>query len=764
MGTATGKPREQITTRLAQYIDNFEKYSRPHSRLIADLSAQLANRIGVVTSDINAIAEAALLHDIGLYQMAPAYLAGTGPLSLEERIDLWRHPIIGEQEMAKRSASRHSQLLVRWHHEWWNGTGYPDRLSGEDIPIGARIIRVVELYSALISDRPYRPAMSQAQAWETLRSSAGIECDPHVIRVLLGLLEELRPAETATSIPAQDEPLRVFPAGLETAVDSRQTVTEIGTPRVAISEPGSQQLANTDATNQSAPTLVEQEGSGQEVPVAGPEEGQAARHSPETESPVNLGLETREDQAVTQGTRLVVQDPRDTVPPANAGLQAATTAEDHARVQDAPAIAHDGPDAGLPAIAAPQSPESQSLEPQSPAPQSPELQSPESRSPESQSPVPSRSAEETTTVMSGLDENGQHGGAETAAEKTTNGWASPLIFRHPSGEGRPAITARAEAQEELVTQVWGWWRAHSSNSPSLLGFEASVLRNTDFRSIAVALSGWGHLAWYLKAWGKHVLCNDPRAWAVAASRAHMDDTLPPTNGEISDVMQDIYVPRTRLANPALRKWFGETDCWWMDNLRNNLEQAPASLRDRFLLLGLQTGDYARSFGNDTCDFKRPLTTAFRELAAAMPGSFPGHPANRNFSLPVERFIASVRADLLLLNLPAHSQSDPTGVFGWREVWVNGGVDQNSDTYGDDILSLSERAQSRQTYLGMLDRLFEAARPIRKWAIECRDTGLVSGSDIAEAVKRHRPVRAIYTKDLTEVAGGLRHHIITADLE
>src|SRR5262249_59669605 len=97
---------------------------------------------------------------------------------------------IGEQAMAKRSASRHSQLLVRWHHEWWNGTGYPDMLCFEEIPIGARVIHAVETYCALIANRPYRSALSLDRALEVLRASAGVQCGPFVIRELLALLQK----------------------------------------------------------------------------------------------------------------------------------------------------------------------------------------------------------------------------------------------------------------------------------------------------------------------------------------------------------------------------------------------------------------------------------------------------------------------------------------------------------------------------------------------------------------------------------------------
>ena len=159
METAKGKTREEIINRLADRIDSFEKYNQPHSRLLAELATQLARRFGLPTTDVDAIAEAAMLHDIGLYAMSPAYLSLPRPLTFEARLDLWRHPVIGEQQMAKRDAMRHAQLLVRWHHEWWNGAGYPDMLSFEDIPIGARILRAVELYGALICDRPYRDAL-----------------------------------------------------------------------------------------------------------------------------------------------------------------------------------------------------------------------------------------------------------------------------------------------------------------------------------------------------------------------------------------------------------------------------------------------------------------------------------------------------------------------------------------------------------------------------------------------------------------------------
>ena len=118
------------------------------------------------------------------------YLLRRTPLTLEDRVDLARHPILGEQAAAEFRLPRKTQLLIRWHHEWWNGKGYPDALAGEQIPLGARILRVADTWAALLSDRPFRPSLGRSQARRSMRAFAGLECDPEVVRVLLEILEE----------------------------------------------------------------------------------------------------------------------------------------------------------------------------------------------------------------------------------------------------------------------------------------------------------------------------------------------------------------------------------------------------------------------------------------------------------------------------------------------------------------------------------------------------------------------------------------------
>ena len=115
------------------------------------------------------------------------YLHRKGPLSDDERVDLARHPLFSEREAATAGADRGAQLLVRWHHEWWNGNGYPDGLRFEQIPLGARILRVADAYASLTDARPFREAYTEQQAREHIREWTGIEFDPRVVRALFAL-------------------------------------------------------------------------------------------------------------------------------------------------------------------------------------------------------------------------------------------------------------------------------------------------------------------------------------------------------------------------------------------------------------------------------------------------------------------------------------------------------------------------------------------------------------------------------------------------
>jgi HD-GYP domain-containing protein (c-di-GMP phosphodiesterase class II) len=180
--------------RLSTTVDEFEGYAHPHAARVARLADALAEHFRLSRADRSSIVFAALLHDLGEMTMKRDYIKRDGPLSEAERLDLARHPVIGEQEVARSGGDRAVQLLVRWHQEWFSGAGYPDALRGEQIPLGARILRVADAYAALTDARPFRPAGTETEARKHLGLWAGIEFDPQVVRAFLSLegLPELR--------------------------------------------------------------------------------------------------------------------------------------------------------------------------------------------------------------------------------------------------------------------------------------------------------------------------------------------------------------------------------------------------------------------------------------------------------------------------------------------------------------------------------------------------------------------------------------------
>ncbi len=181
------KATSDAFTQLAKTVDRFERYENPHAQRVATIADEIAHAFHLARHDRGSLYAASLLHDLGEVAMERDYIQADRALTTEERLDLARHPVIGEREASRVGADRAAQLLVRWHHEWWNGAGYPDALRREEIPLAARILRVADSYAALTDDRPFRPSLSEEAARRELTHRAGIEFDPSVVAVFLSL-------------------------------------------------------------------------------------------------------------------------------------------------------------------------------------------------------------------------------------------------------------------------------------------------------------------------------------------------------------------------------------------------------------------------------------------------------------------------------------------------------------------------------------------------------------------------------------------------
>ncbi|MEP6849326.1 MAG: HD domain-containing phosphohydrolase [Acidobacteriota bacterium] len=183
-------------TDLSTRMDAVEGYTRPHGARVAAIADEIAAVFNLAVHDRLVLRQAALVHDIGEVVMDRSYLKENRILTAEEYIDMQRHPVIGEQQCAKEGLTRGVQLLVRWHHEWWNGGGYPDGLEGEQIPLAARILRAADTFSAITGERPFRKAIAPPDTKRYLIEWAGIEFDPRVIKALISI-DKLFEAELA---------------------------------------------------------------------------------------------------------------------------------------------------------------------------------------------------------------------------------------------------------------------------------------------------------------------------------------------------------------------------------------------------------------------------------------------------------------------------------------------------------------------------------------------------------------------------------------
>ena len=168
----------------------FDHYTAEHSDETEELALRVAGRLGVREAEVLLITQVAALHDIGKIGVPTSVLRKRGPLDPEELDLIRQHPVIGERILGQIPELTRVARAVRHEHERWDGTGYPDGLAGEEIPLASRIVLACDAWHAMTSDRPYRRAMSRPRAIAELRRCAGTQFDPSVIDALLSVLAD----------------------------------------------------------------------------------------------------------------------------------------------------------------------------------------------------------------------------------------------------------------------------------------------------------------------------------------------------------------------------------------------------------------------------------------------------------------------------------------------------------------------------------------------------------------------------------------------
>jgi putative nucleotidyltransferase with HDIG domain len=182
----------QAVLRMAESIDYRDTNTYEHSQRIADLTRRLAVELGLAPEHVADIVLSSRVHDLGKIGISNEILFKTGPLTMEERGVMEEHTVIGANILSSYSAFKDSVAIVRHHHEHWDGSGYPDGLKGEDIPVGSRVIGVVDAFDAMTADRPYRMGMPVVEAVRRLKDGIGTQFDPRICAVFIQVLIEDR--------------------------------------------------------------------------------------------------------------------------------------------------------------------------------------------------------------------------------------------------------------------------------------------------------------------------------------------------------------------------------------------------------------------------------------------------------------------------------------------------------------------------------------------------------------------------------------------
>jgi putative nucleotidyltransferase with HDIG domain len=173
---------------LSEALARNDAHTAQHSQQVAALAERVGFRLGMGAAELRTLRWGALLHDVGKIEMRTELLTKRSALTPAEFEEIKLHTVVGARMVERVARLGKVHQLVRWSHERWDGNGYPDGLAGEAIPLGSRVIFACDAYDAMVSDRPYRDALSLREALAELRAGAGTQFDPAVVHALVAEL------------------------------------------------------------------------------------------------------------------------------------------------------------------------------------------------------------------------------------------------------------------------------------------------------------------------------------------------------------------------------------------------------------------------------------------------------------------------------------------------------------------------------------------------------------------------------------------------
>ena len=186
--------QNEIISRLFSALESRDQETGSHVRRIGEISAYMGEALGWDTARINAIHSAAPLHDIGKIGVPDTILHKPGPLSYDEFEQIKQHSVVGARILSDshNTIVQLAEVIARYHHENWDGSGYPEQLSGTAIPVEARVVAIADVYDALLADRIYRPGLPEEEVLRIISSESGRKFDPELCEIFLNNIDEIR--------------------------------------------------------------------------------------------------------------------------------------------------------------------------------------------------------------------------------------------------------------------------------------------------------------------------------------------------------------------------------------------------------------------------------------------------------------------------------------------------------------------------------------------------------------------------------------------